>query len=367
MTNGTDGQRIVIIGGGPGGLTCARILQQHGIDATVYERDADEHARDQGGTLDLHEHDGQVALRAAGLLDEFFARARLDAQEMRRVSTSGELVQRFVPDAGDTSAPEIDRGQLRSMLLRSLRPGSVQWGKAVESVTGPDAGPRTVVFRDGTSVQADLVIGADGAWSRVRAAVSDARPAYSGVGFVEAWFDDVDVAHPELARLVGGGSAMISDTDGAFFAQRNSGDHMRVYLVRRRPLDWMTRAGLAPEDTEGIRAHLLQEFAGWSPEVLRFVTDNDGAYLDRPLFALPSPHTWEQSASVTLLGDAAHLMPPAGVGVNLAMLDASELALALVHAGSTAEAVRAYEATMLPRSAERQAALDGKADFLLHA
>jgi len=360
-----DGKRIAIIGGGPGGLTCARILQQHGIAVTVYERDQDEHARNQGGSLDLHEDDGQVALRAAGLLDQFFTLARFDAQEMRRVSTSGELLEQHLPDADDTSAPEIDRGQLRSMLLRSLRPGTVRWGKVVESVTGLDAGPRTVTFRDGSRIEADLVVGADGGWSRVRAAVSDATPSYSGVGFVEAWFDDVDVAHPELARLVGGGSAMIGDAEGAFFAQRNSGDHMRVYLVRRRPLDWMDGAGIDAHDTAAIRAHLLTEFAGWSPEVLRFITDNDGAYVDRPLFVLPAPHTWEHSPSVALLGDAAHLMAPAGVGVNLAMLDASELALALARASTIDEAVRDYESTMLPRSAEHQIALEGRADFLL--
>ena len=63
---GATNQRIAIIGAGPGGLTCARILQRHGIPVTVYERDADAHARQQGGSLDLHEADGQAALRPVG-------------------------------------------------------------------------------------------------------------------------------------------------------------------------------------------------------------------------------------------------------------------------------------------------------------
>ncbi len=107
------------------------------------------------------------------------------------------------------------------------------------------------------------------------------------------------------------------------------------------------RTGFTPEDCEGIRAHLLSEYAAWSPQTLRMITDNDGPCVDRPLFALPVPHTWEHSPSVTLLGDAAHLMPPLGVGVNLAMLDASELALALVHSATIDDAVHSYEKSML--------------------
>lgn len=358
--------RIAIVGAGPGGLTCARILQRHGIAVTVYDSDADASARNQGGSLDLHEDDGQLALREAGLLEEFLALARFEGQEMRRIdSASAVILGRHVPDEGETTAPEIDRGQLRQLLLGSLQPGTVQWGRAVESVSGPDDGTRILTFADGSQVAADLVIGADGAWSRVRKAISPARPRYSGVDFLEAWFDDVEAEHPELAELVGGGSAMAGDADGALFAQRNSGDHLRVYIVRRRPLDWMTQNGLTPDDTAGIRDLLLREFQGWSPEVLRMVTDNDGAYVDRPLFVLPAPHTWEHSATATLLGDAAHLVPPVGVGVNLAMLDGCELALALAGADSIDDGIRAYEASMLPRSIDIANTLDGHADYLL--
>ena len=358
-------RRIAIIGAGPGGLTCARILQRHGIPVTVFERDADQHARNQGGSLDLHPEDGQLALAEAGLLEEFFAQARFDGQQMRQLSTSGELLGEHLPDPGETSAPEIDRGQLRELLLRSVEPGTVQWGRALEQVTGPSTGPRTLHFADGTRVVADLVIGADGAHSRVRPAVSHARPVYTGVDFLEAWFDDVTLAHPRLVELVGAGSAMAHDADGALFAQRNGADHMRVYIVRRRPLDWMAQHALDPHDTDAIRAHVLDEFAGWSPDVLRLIADNDGEFVDLPLFVLPAPHVWEHSPSLTLLGDAAHLVPPVGVGVNLAMLDACELALALVSASSIDEAVTAYEATMLPRSNELATALAGHADYLL--
>lgn len=357
--------RIGIIGAGPGGLTCARILQQHGIAVTVYDRDPDADSRNQGGSLDLHDDDGQIALREAGLLEEFFALARFEGQEMRHLDPAGNLLSHHVPDEDESAKPEIDRGQLRDLLLRSLTEGTVQWGRALESVSGPADGPRTLTFTDGTTVETDLVIGADGAHSRVRPAVSPATPQYTGVSFLEAHFDDMETAHPELCALVGRGSAHAADGKRGLFAQRNSGGHMRVYIMQRVPMDWVAAQGLHPEDTEGIRAYLRAEFADWSPETLRLITENDGPYVDRPLLALPVPHTWEHTPGVTLLGDAAHLMPPLGVGVNLAMLDASELALALVNSATVDDAVRAYEKTMLPRSAEIAGMLEGGAESML--
>lgn len=357
--------RISIIGAGPGGLTCARILQQHGIAVTVYDRDADAAARNQGGSLDLHADDGQLALREAGLIDEFWTVARSEGQQMRRWDTTGTVLDDQIPDEDDRYQPEIDRGQLRDLLLDSLAPGTVRWGRGLESVAGPAGGPRTLHFTDGTNVETDLVIGADGAFSRVRPAVSPAVPHYSGVSFLEAWFDDVENRHAAISELVGNGSATATDGERALFAQRNSGGHIRIYIIRRVPVGWLAAAGLSIEDTAGIRAHLLGEFAGWSPVMRQMVAGNDGRYADRPLFVLPAPHTWDHDPTVTLLGDAAHLMPPIGVGVNLAMLDGCELALALATAATVDEAVRAYEKTMLPRSNELAEALDGAADFLL--
>ncbi|MFD5761056.1 FAD-dependent oxidoreductase, partial [Streptomyces sp. NPDC127044] len=158
--------RISIIGAGPGGLTCARILQQHGIPVTVYDRDPEVNSRNQGGSLDLHEEDGQLALREAGLLEEFFALARLESQEMRRMDPEGRVLAHHLPDAGETVSPEIDRGQLRDLLLGSLAAGTVQWGCTLASVSGPADGPRTLTFADGTAVEADLGMGGAGGVSR---------------------------------------------------------------------------------------------------------------------------------------------------------------------------------------------------------
>ncbi len=356
---------ISIIGAGPGGLTCARILQQRGITVTVYDRDPGPDARNQGGTLDLHADNGQIALREAGLLDEFFTLARPEGQEMRQMDPTGKITFHAVPKADELFKPEIDRGQLRTLLLDSLRPGTVHWGHTLDRISGPADGPQQLHFADGTTVQTDLLIGADGASSRVRPAVSPAVPEYTGVSFLEAWFSDVDNQHPDIAELVGQGSAAAADGDRGLFAQRNSRNHIRVYIIQQVPVDWISTSGLTADDTDGIRALLLGEYAHWSPRLRQLITENDGPYVHRPLFALPVPHTWQHHPTVTLLGDAAHLMPPLGVGVNLAMLDASELAIALATAATVDEAITTYEKTMLPRSTETAKALEHGAEHLL--
>ncbi|MFF5210565.1 FAD-dependent oxidoreductase [Streptosporangium sp. NPDC000396] len=357
--------RISVIGAGPGGLTCARILQRHGLAVTVYDRDAGPDARDQGGTLDLRADDGQVALREAGLLEAFFDLARPEGQEMRQMNPAGQILFHHIPGDGELFKPEIDRGQLRILLLNSLKPGTVRWGRSLTTISGPADGPRLLHFADGGTVETDLVIGADGAFSRVRPAVSPAVPQHSGVSFLEAWFSDVQARHPDIAALVGQGGAAAADGDRGLFAQRNSGDHIRVYIIRRTPAGWINQNGLTIGDTDAIRALLLEEYAHWSPSLRRLISDNDGPYVDRPIYALPAPHTWAHNPTVTLLGDAAHVMPPLGVGVNLAMLDASELALALADAPTIDDAIRTYEHTMQPRSAEMARLLEGGAEHLL--
>lgn len=359
--------RISVIGAGPGGLTCARILQRRGLAVTVHDRETGPEVRNQGGSLDLHADNGQIALREAGLLDEFFELARPEGQEMRILDQDGTLTAHEVPEAGERFKPEIDRGVLRDLLLESVEPGTVRWGQGLVSVSGPADGPRLLHFADGTTVETDLVIGADGASSTVRSAISPAVPGYTGVSFLEAWFDDVDNSHPQIAELVGQGMAHAGDGERALLAQRNGGNHIRVYAIQQVPADWIGQAGLAADDTDGIRSLLLGRFAHWSPLMRRLIADNDGPYVQRPIFALPVPHTWEPNPTVTLLGDAAHLMPPLGVGVNLAMLDAGELALALAGEATVADAVRVYESTMLPRSTETAKLLDGAAADLLSA
>lgn len=323
--------RIAIAGAGLGGLTCARVLQLHGFEnVTVFERESSPDARQQGGTIDLHAGSGQEAVRTAGLYDEWRALARFEGQEQRKVDNATAALVEHQPAEGDFR-PEIDRGQLRQLLLDSLKPDTVSWGRGIDS-----AAPGEVTFPDGSTGTFDLVIGADGAWSRVRPAVSPATPEYTGVMFVETRHDNDE----QLLDLTGQGTMVVDDDGLMLWAQRNSGDHIRAYVCMRADVHWR------PSNAE-----LLELCANWHPSLRAFLA---GELFHRPLYALPVPHAWEHTPGVTLLGDAAHLMPPLGVGANLAMQDAAELALAIAEHG-VHDGVRAYEAVMLPRSAEFQA------------
>ncbi|MEU6328768.1 NAD(P)/FAD-dependent oxidoreductase [Streptomyces sp. NPDC047049] len=340
--------RIAIVGAGLGGLVCARVLQRHGLPVTVFEREAGPDSRSQGGTLDIHEDTGQVALRAAGLFDQFLALSRPDGQEWRLYDRHATLIRHDQAAEDDLSRPEIDRGRLRTLLLDSLAPGTVRWNHAVQAAGPlPDGGAR-LHHHDRAVEDFDLVIGADGAWSRVRPALSGAQPSYAGVTMVEAHFDDVDHRHPGIAHLVGGGTMSAKAGGRSLVLQRNSNGHVRAYVTFRGPQDW--HAGLGLDDTEAVRARLLALYQGWDESLLDILRDNEGGFLNRPMFVLPVPHRWQRVPGITLLGDAAHLMPPAGVGANLALLDGADLARAVVGHPTIDQALDAYESVMLPRA-----------------
>ncbi|WP_271217659.1 FAD-dependent oxidoreductase [Streptosporangium carneum] len=351
--------RIAVIGGGPAGLTFARVLHRHDHPVTVLERDPAPDARPPGGTLDLHEKLGQLALGKAGLLAEFQALSRPEGQAMRILDVDGSVLRDWQPRPDDRANPEIDRGQLRDLLLGPL---DVRWGRGVTEVVPGTRDGALVRFEDGRQETFDLVVGADGAWSRVRPAVSPATPHYTGVTLVETSLDDVDTRHSDLARLIGDGSVAVYGVNRALVAQRNSGGHVKVYAQFRAPLDWHTnldrhlglnrRAGLDLADVEAVRSSLLALFDGWAAPVLDLLRHGT-AFVQRPLYVLPVSHIWAHVPGVTLLGDAAHLMPPLGVGANLAMLEGAELAESVAAAsgpGDLDEAVRTFEEQMWARA-----------------
>ncbi|GEM45612.1 FAD-dependent oxidoreductase [Deinococcus cellulosilyticus] len=358
--------RIAIIGAGPGGLLCARVLQQRGIPVTVYEGDLSATSRNQGGTLDMHADQGQIALEDAGLLAAFMQLARPESQAKKRLDSQGNVLSQFVPQRSDTAAPEIDRGQLRTLLTDHLAPGIVQWNHKLLHVTPLGGGTHRLHFEHGSTADVDLLIGADGAHSRVRPLLTDQVPQYSGVTFLEVQFDDVDRRHPDIARLVGEGDMFATDGQRlGIIGQRNSHCHVRVYIGMKTPLDWHTQAGLNLKDPDQVRQHLLDTFTGWSEDLLAVIRHNEGVFVVRPLFALPAPMRWAHVPGVTLLGDAAHLMAPfGGFGANLALLEGAELARCIAEHPSPDQAIRQYERVMFERSGPLAvAANEGLAGF----
>ncbi len=343
--------RIAIVGAGLGGLTLARILQARGVASTVYERDAFADARDQGGSLDMHEESGQRALREAGLYEEFRRRTHPQGETLRVLDKAGTVYIDHAPAGGEGTRPEIDRAALRALLVASLDPGRIAWGHKVVAVRPLADGRHELTFADGGTAEADLLVGADGAWSRVRPLVSAATPAYCGVSYLELRLPDAARRYPDSAALVGPGVFFILSDNKAMLGHGGGAIHLGVSL--RVPEDWIVVGGVDWSDARVARAALLAEFADWNDGLTDLIRRCDDAIVPWRIYALPTGHAWPRVPGVTLLGDAAHVMSPyAGEGANNAMRDAADLALAIVkHAGDSEAALTQYEAALFPRAA----------------
>ncbi|KAL7806284.1 hypothetical protein V8C44DRAFT_339501 [Trichoderma aethiopicum] len=334
----------------------ARLLHLGGIQATIFEGEASANVRSQGGTLDLHTNSGLAAVKAAGLWDVFLSHARYDGQYMAIVDKHLRYYIVRGADADATDAfgerPEIDRVKLREILLDSLPQGTVQWGHRLQKVDGT-----TLTFTDGTTAEFDLVVGADGAFSKVRLSIApELKPEFTRVGMHDLSIPDAEKNAPEIYRIVNRGSVFAS-ADGQRFTLQQMGDgsiSMGFSFVRDDP-DWMRpeKCGYDAQDLAQVKKALAKELEHWGPVFRKALDAAQGRTSTRSLFRLPVGRKWEHKPGVTLIGDAAHLMTPhAGEGVNQALEDAMILARVILSAQSAEElddGIRQFESDMMAR------------------
>lgn len=289
-------------------------------------------------------------MKNADLFDAFMALARPGEDAKRIIDKDGRIL---LDKPGGTSSdrPEVDRGDLRHMLLGSLPDGTVRWNSKVASIA-TEGGRPTMTFVDGKTTTADLVVGADGAWSKVRSLLSDIKPAYTGTCFIEVALADRAARHRDSIDAIGDGTLMAVAPGKGIMVHRYPDGTARGYAALNKPDEWIRSIDFS--DKRAGLAKLAEQFEGFAPHLTAFINDSDTDAALRPIYALPVGYRWDRMQGVTLLGDAAHLMSPfAGEGANLALYDGAELAKALVaHPHDVEAALAAYEAALFPRSSE---------------
>lgn len=356
-----DNKKVAIIGGGPGGLTLARLLQLKGVDVKVYERDFNRNVRVQGATLDLHYESGLKTLEGAGLMDAFKETYRPGADKGRIVDEHANIVydehmgtEVSEADFGNEYfRPEIDRGPLRDMLLDALAPDTVVWDSQFANMLNV-GDTWKLEFKNGTTATADVVIGADGANSKIRPFITPIQPYYAGVVIVQGNVDHAATAVPNIHQLLKGGK-IYAHGSGIFLHVSAKGDgSLDFYLSCKQEENWVQNNGIDFSDRRQVLAWFKNEFPEWSSIWFELFENTGMPLMLRPQYCMHINQTWDAQSNITILGDAAHLMPPSGEGVNLAMLDALELSECLTSGefNNIQSAIAAYEKQMRPRAAK---------------
>jgi 2-polyprenyl-6-methoxyphenol hydroxylase-like FAD-dependent oxidoreductase len=328
--------KVAVAGGGIGGLTATIALRRAGFEVVVFERAAE--LGEVGAGL-LLAANAQRALAKLGLA-EAVARLGTPASAAEIRSWRGKVLA-SIPAAElekkiGTSSAAVHRADLQALLAREVGDGTLRVSAEVVGFEQDKGGVR-VHFADGSQESADILIGADGLRSRVRAGLfGPEEPRYAGY---TAWRA---VVKPE-EELLSWGAGFESWGIGARFGCAHIGDG-RVY--------WFATAN-APEGEkdgpsgglDGAKAKLLRLFSRWHRPVADLVeAAEEGAILRTDIYDRePLGERWGEG-KVTLLGDAAHPMTPnLGQGACQAIEDAVVLARCLGEGGATAESLRRYE------------------------
>jgi 2-polyprenyl-6-methoxyphenol hydroxylase-like FAD-dependent oxidoreductase len=341
--------RIAIVGSGIGGLSAAAFLHRAGLSSVVYEQASE--LKEVGAGLVLAPNAVRL-LRRLGAMDALQGHAvSLDVGwEFRRWDDgrvlSAEDLARSCEQMYGEHTYTVHRADLANAIASAVPPNTVQLGKRCNSVT-VSGSTAVLTFTDGTSVEADVVVGADGVHSTVRGAVGGSSPAtYSGMCAFRA-IVPADRA-PAFARRR---AQTLWIGPGRHLVHYPILGENAVNLVAFAPAgDYTVESWTATSTVE----EFLAEFAGWDPRLQQLIerADTPGrwALLDRePL------ERWSHGR-VTLLGDAAHPMFPFfAQGAAQSIEDAAVLAGCLAQDVHIPErALQRYESLRMRRTTRLQ-------------
>jgi len=348
-----ENKEIAIIGAGPVGLTMAALLQRKGVRVRVYERDKNAHSRIWGGTLDLHEESGQKALAKAGILPDYYERA----WPMGRIlaDTRGNILLAIAEQA---KAPEINRTELRDILLAGLKDDTVIWDRKLGALE-PRGKTWVLKFEGRPDAIADVVFVANGGMSNARAFVTDAKVMQTETFMVQGEVNDPAKNCPEFLQKGGVTNILMASGDGVnFVANPNNNGALTYSISFDRSRYELLENKFDFQDQVGVAAFLVKLLNKWDESYIHLIRSTPVfTGLPSRKFSLDQPWKNNRPLPITLIGDAAHLMPPfAGKGVNTGMLDALILSENLTEGlfGTLRSAIQDYENKMFLYAAEAQ-------------
>lgn len=344
-------QRIGIIGAGPGGLMLGLLLQQQGHDVSIYEKASPDSNQKRGGSLDIHEESGQLALKEADIFERFQALARVEGEDTRVLGKDGTVYFEEIGQ-GTGDRPEIDRGKLCDIIIEKLKEDTIQYGYTYQSLTELDNGKVTLQFLEDEVQQFDMVVGADGAFSKVRNDVAHVDVTYNDISMIELNIDDVVNKHPDLAQINSNGSLVTLGDYKGILGQFTGNGRIKVYVAFRMPSEKLD--DYKALSVGELKEQLLEDFSDWDEDLKKYIKYASDDVMCRRIYKLPIGFKWDNHPHITLIGDAAHVMSPfAGEGVNMALYDAYLLAKSIERNEDLQTALKQYEEAMYESSAPR--------------
>lgn len=331
----------------------ARLLQMKGANVLIFDRDASPEARFSGGSLDMAAESGGKAIKAAGLGRAFRQYARPEAGAYTVSDETGRITFRMPALRYASRRPEIDRAHLRKLLLSSLQPESVQWGRRFIGLSDMQSMKR-IHFGDGGAIDVDLVVGADGARSRLRPFVTKEAPEYSGVILLQGDIPEPQKDCPAIQHWVRDANFFALGHSIGVFLQARSNGALSLYISQKIPTaDGLDGIDLSTRSATGAYARTI--LRDWHPAFIEAM-EAAAPLSVKPLVRTADHQSWSPKRNMTLIGDAAHVMPPfGGQGANMAMLDALVLSRFLLAAGDDmGAAIARYEQEMFARSGKVQ-------------